>query len=43
MEADSGLRMAEGRVDIETDSAMAQLGVDLLRARSALMQRCASV
>ena len=29
---DSGLRMAEGRVDIETDSAMAQLGVDLLRA-----------
>lgn len=28
---DSGLRMAEGRVDIDTDAAVLQLGADLLR------------
>lgn len=29
---DSGLRMSEGRVDVDTDSAMVQLGGDLLKA-----------
>lgn len=29
---DSGLRMSEGRVDVDTDSAMLQLGGDLLKA-----------
>ncbi|MBB1628859.1 hypothetical protein A9974_26830 [Achromobacter sp. UMC71] len=29
---DSGLRMAEGRVDIDTDSALVQLGGDVLKA-----------
>lgn len=30
---DSGLRMAEGRVDVDTDSAMVQLGGDVLKAK----------